>query len=262
MRISWLAFALWFHTSDLIAAERAVPLGVVSNSHQAELQRAPPTVVDATANVNDPVSSDGTNPGRGSGSAPATALPGPASAMTRSVGTAAAAVSSPSTQLPAPISNSSAATPCSDCADAQHLHGERSRLEAEKQLLTLEIDIATLRKKLNELEAGPRPAAGSATSVVSIAEPPPVVLSRRGFDGRFSALVRTSSGDKLVVHAGDKLPYGRIDAIDGQGVLATWYGRRIRLQDVEADEPSSNGAPTGRNLDLTLPAAPPAVSAR
>jgi type IV pilus biogenesis protein PilP len=139
-----------------------------------------------------------------------------------------------------------------------HLQGERSRLEAEKQLLTLQVDIATLQRKLAELKTTPKSLGATAGPPVIPVEPPPTVLTRRGFDGHFTAVLRMSTGGKLVVHPGDTLPNGKVDAVDSQSVLVTWYGRRLRLVDAEAEE--GNGPGAIHSLDLTLPVAPPAVA--
>ncbi len=141
----------------------------------------------------------------------------------------------------------------------EHLQGERSRLEAEKQLLTLQVDIATLHRKLVELQSTPRSMTGGTGPVAPPVEPPPTVLSRRGFDGRFTAVLRMNAGGKLMVRAGDSLPNGKVEAVDSQGVTVTWYGRRQRLLDAEAED--GNGAANTHSLDLTLPAAPPFVVA-
>lgn len=141
----------------------------------------------------------------------------------------------------------------------EHLQGERSRLEEEKQLLTLQVDIATLHHKLVELQSTPRSMSGGAGPVAPPVEPPPTVLSRRGFDGHFTAVLRMNAGGKLMVRAGDSLPNGKVEAVDSQGVTVTWYGRRQRLLDAEAED--GNGAASTHSLDLTLPAAPPLVTA-
>ncbi len=141
----------------------------------------------------------------------------------------------------------------------EHLQGERSRLEEEKQLLTLQVDIATLHRKLVELQSTPRSMSGGAGPVAPPVEPPPTVLSRRGFDGHFTAVLRMNAGGKLMVRAGDSLPNGKVEAVDSQGVTVTWYGRRQRLLDAEAED--GNGAASTHSLDLTLPAAPPLVTA-
>jgi type IV pilus biogenesis protein PilP len=140
------------------------------------------------------------------------------------------------------------------------VQGERSRLEAEKQLLTLQVDIATLQRKLVDLQSPPRSMAAGAGPAAIPVEPAPTVLARRGFDGHFTAVLRMSTGGKLVVHAGDALPGGKVDAVDGQGVTVTWYGRRQRLLDAEAEE--GNAMVPAHSLDLTLPPAPVAVTAR
>jgi type IV pilus biogenesis protein PilP len=151
---------------------------------------------------------------------------------------------------------------CADCAPGQqHLQGERSRLESEKQLLTLRVDIATLHRKLQELESEPRSVPVGVSLPVVPAEPLPTVLSRRGFDGHFAAILRMSGGGRVVVHAGDRLPNGKVDSVDSQGVTVTWYGRHLRLLDTDGEE--EGGASTAaHNLDLNLPAPPPAVSGR
>ena len=141
----------------------------------------------------------------------------------------------------------------------EHLQGERSRLEAEKQLLTLQVDIATLHRRLVELESTSRPMPGGPSSAALPVEPPPTVLSRRGFDGHFTAILKMSAGGKLVVRAGDNLPNGKVEAVDSQGVTVTWYGRRQRLLDAELEDGNAGANP--RSLDLTLPAAPSLVTA-
>lgn len=151
---------------------------------------------------------------------------------------------------------------CGDCAlGQQHVQGERSHLEEEKQLLTLRVDIANLHRKLQELESEPRPVPVGVALPLVPAEPPPTVVSRRGFDGHFAAILRMSAGGKVVVHAGDRLPNGKVDSIDSLGVTVTWYGRHLRLLDAEGDEEGSASNAT-HNLDLNLPVPPTAVSAR
>ena len=262
-----LCLILGLSASSLTAAERPSQLEAGSSSHRAQAQRGDhsPATIDADPIAEGSVISAASRPRDIRTSPPVAALTAPTALAPGPSSTVGAAVGSAATATPpgASMSNASLASPCLDCAGApQHSQGERSRLEAEKQLLTLQIDIVTLRKKLDELQAGPRPVSGATSAPAILAEPPPTVLSRRGFDGHFSALLRMTSGGHLVVHAGDKLPFGRIDAIDGVGVLATWYGRHVRLLDAEVDEAGSGAGPTNRNLDLTLPVVPAAVSAR
>jgi hypothetical protein len=264
MRIVCLVLGLC--ASSLTAAERPLHLeaGLSSHRAQAEPDDHSPATVDTDPIAEKTVTAAGSVPHDIRTSPPVAALTASTSLAPGPISTADAVGSASTATNPgASMSSAPVALPCVGCAVAlQHSQGERSRLEAEKQLLTLQIDIVTLRKKLDELEAGPRPVTSGTSAPAIMAEPPPTVLSRRGFDGHFSALLRMTSGGNLVVHAGDKLPFGRIDAIDGVGVLATWYGRHVRLLDAEVDESASGAGPATRNLDLTLPVAPPAVSAR
>lgn len=140
-----------------------------------------------------------------------------------------------------------------------HLQGERSRLEAQKQLLTLQLDIATLHRKIAELESSPHSMSSGSGPAPLPMEPPPTVLSRRGFDGHFTAVLRMSAGGRLLVRAGDSLPNGKVEAVDSQGVTVTWYGRRQRLLDAEPE--GANTAGSAHNLDLSLPAPPTVVTA-
>ncbi len=136
--------------------------------------------------------------------------------------------------------------------------GERSRLESEKQLLTLRLDIAALHRKLEELESPARPSANALPAAP--VELPPVVLSRHGFDGHFGATLRLGSGGKLTVRAGDKLPLGTVEVIDAHGVTVSWNGHRVRLLDAPPEETGASASKGA--LDLTLPPVPAAVSAR
>lgn len=140
-------------------------------------------------------------------------------------------------------------------------HGERSQLEAYKQLLTLQLDIAVLQRKLFEVEhgaPGPSDAPTVRASLPSPAEPPPRVLSRLGFDGRYSAVLQMHGGGQLTVQPGDVLPHGKVEHIEAQGVTATWYGRRIRLLDAVLEAPGANDS--SRGLSLALPSPPLTVS--
>lgn len=137
--------------------------------------------------------------------------------------------------------------------------GERSQLEARKQLLTLQLDIAVLQRKLLEVEHGAPEALAAPTVRGSLPAPtelPPGVLSRRGFDGRYSAVLQMRGGGELTVQPGDVLPHGKVERIDALGVTATWYGRRVRLLDAVREAPGASES--SRGLSLALP--PPSLT--
>jgi len=259
-----LCLVLVLYTSSLSATEQPQPAPVISSSHLPNGKRdehPPVTIYSDQIGRGAPVDRDAH--GDVQSSRPVAALPASASVMPRAISTANATPTNAVQESAAFSSGKVTAPPCVDCAGGpKYSYGERSSLEAEKQLLTLQIDIVTLRKRLDELQSAPRPVSGRTSAPAIISEPPPTVLARRGFDGHFSASLRMSSGGNLVVHTGDKLPFGRIDSIDGSGVLATWYGRQVRLLDAELEEPGPGAALASRNLDLSLPAAPAAVSTR
>ncbi len=183
----------------------------------------------------------------------------PASGSVGTAGASDAAVENSSDRV-AFSHGTPAAAPAAEATVAlEHLQGERSRLEAEKQLLSLRVDIATLHRKLLEMESPPRSVPGAPGPAVLPAEPPPTVLSRRGFDGHFTAVLKMSAGGKLLVRAGDNLPNGKVEAVDSQGVTVSWYGRRQRLLDADVED--GNTFASAHNLDLTLPATPMLVTA-
>lgn len=138
--------------------------------------------------------------------------------------------------------------------------GEQARLEAEKQKLQLKLEIATLRKKIDDIQSGPMGGLVPADKLPAPAprkESPPRVITRSGFDGRYAATLQFATGGQLSVQPGDPLPHGKVEMIDDQGVTAIWYGKRIRLFDVA---PASAGGGLDGAIDLTLPVPPAGVT--